>query len=129
GDVAGRANRLRIGAAFSRGATNAANYVNVLGTRGTLLSSAHTVATNFDAFAENQLTLDHGFTLVAGATTSNQHRVNQRIFAGNDSYRRDYTNFSPKIGLRWDSSKQLQVYANFSGSFELPSFSEVGAIA
>src|SRR5690606_3758474 len=41
GQLAGRDNRLRAGVAFSRGATNAANYVNNLGTRGTLLSSAH----------------------------------------------------------------------------------------
>jgi iron complex outermembrane receptor protein len=127
--IADHANRLRAGLSFSRGATNAANYVNATGVRRALLSSAHTIATGIEGFAEDQFSLGHGLTLVVGATASHQRRVNEQIFSGTASYQRDYDNISPKAGLRWDSASGIQVYANFSGSFEPPSFSEVGAIA
>jgi iron complex outermembrane receptor protein len=125
GELAGRENRLRAGALFTHGVINAANYVNAAGTRGALVSAATQTAANLEAFAEDQLALDRGFTLVLGASASANRRENDQTVGATPDYDLDYERFMPKLGLRWDSAdRNVQAYANVSGSYEPPSFSE-----
>lgn len=123
GEFAGRAHRLRAGLLFNRGVILAANYVNVAGRRGALVSAATQTAANVEAFAEDQLALAHGFTLVLGASASSNRRENDQTVGATPDYDLDYDRVMPKLGLRWDG-RDLQVYANVSGSYEPPSFSE-----
>ena len=123
GLLAGRSNRLRAGLLVNRGRTDAANFVNVAGRRGALVSDAVQTATNVEAFLEDQWALVHGFTAVIGASASDNQRENRKGFAGVPSYDLGYERIMPKLGLRWDA-RDLQVYANVSGSYEPPSFSE-----
>jgi len=123
GDLAGRAHRLRAGLLFTRGVINAANYVNVAGRRGALVSAATQTATNVEAFAEDQVALARGFTLVLGASASTNQRENDQTVGATPDYDLDYDRVMPKLGLRWDG-RDVQVYANVSGSYEPPSFSE-----
>ncbi|MGC4071008.1 MAG: TonB-dependent receptor [Nibricoccus sp.] len=122
-DLLGRTNRLRAGILFTRGLTHAANFINNLGQRGALVSQADQTATNIEVFAENQLSLGRGFTLVAGASAASNKRENEKITGGVASYELDYDRVMPKLGLRWDAN-DLQLFANVSGSYEPPSFSE-----
>lgn len=121
--LAGRAHRLRAGVLFQGGRTHAANFVNAAGRRATLVSNADQIATNVEFFAEDQLALGHGFTLVLGASAAHNRRENQKGFGGVASYKLDYGRIMPKAGLRWDA-RDVQVFANVSGSYEPPSFSE-----
>lgn len=123
-ELYGHANRLRGGATFTIGSTAAANYVNVAGHRGNLVSKADQTATNLEGFIEDQFTIGSGFTLVAGTSASYNRRKNDQIFGGNNDYALDYTNISPKLGFRWDASQSVQLYGNASRSYEPPSFSE-----
>ncbi|HWL16106.1 MAG TPA: TonB-dependent receptor, partial [Opitutus sp.] len=50
-------------------------------------------------------------------------RENDQTVGATPDYALDYERFMPKLGLRWDAH-ELQVYANVSGSYEPPSFSE-----
>jgi iron complex outermembrane receptor protein len=130
-ELFGREQRLRAGVLFLRGETDAANYVNVGGRRGNLVQKNDQTATNLEAFVESQLELGAGFTGILGAAASRNERETRRVFGptpSNSSYDRTYDDFSPKIGLRWDANeeKSVQVYANVSGSYEPPSFSESG---
>jgi iron complex outermembrane receptor protein len=130
-DLFDREQRFRAGLLFQRGETDAANYVNVGGHRGALVQKDDQTATNLEAFVEGQLELGAGFTGVLGAAASRNERETRRIFGptpANSSYDRTYDNVSPKIGVRWDADEQktTQVYANVSGSYEPPSFSESG---
>lgn len=123
GEIAGREQRLRAGVLFATGTINAANYVNVAGHRGALVSAATQQATNLEAFAEDQIALPHHFTLVLGASASANRRENDQTVGTAPDYDLDYQRFMPKLGLRWDGS-DVQVYTNISASYEPPSFSE-----
>ncbi len=128
--VFGRDHRLRAGLFFNRGRTHAANYANNAGDRGALLQQDEHTATNLEAFAESQLALGGGFTGIAGFTVSRNRRETRRTFGAtppNSSYDRVYDELAPKLGLRWENApRDVQVYANVSGSYEPPSFSESG---
>lgn len=129
-DVLGRDHHLRVGLLANQGQTNAANYANVAGSRGALVSKDDQTATNLEAFAESQLSLGRGFASVLGFSSSHNRRDTTRTFGAvtpANTYDRDYDNFAPKIGVRWDNAaKDAQIYANVSGSYEPPSFSESG---
>jgi iron complex outermembrane receptor protein len=128
-DLFGREQRFRAGLLFLRGETDAANYANVRGDRGALLQQDQQTATNLEAFVESQLELGAGLTGVLGAAASRNERETRRVFGpapANSSYDRTYDNVSPKAGLRWEANEDTQVYANVSGSYEPPSFSESG---
>ncbi len=123
GDFLNRTNRLRAGIFFTRGLTHAANFLNNSGQRGPLVSQADQTATNLEFFAENQLPLGRDFTVVAGVSSAANKRKNEKIFAGGSSYELAYDRVMPKLGLRWDTPT-VQLFANISGSYEPPSFSE-----
>jgi len=123
GDLAGRAHRLRAGLLFNRGVTRAANFINAAGHRGALVSAAVQTAANLEAFAEDQISLTHGFTLVLGTSASGNRRQSDQTVGTTPDYNLDYHRIMPKLGLRWDA-RDVQVYANLSGSYEPPSFSE-----
>jgi iron complex outermembrane recepter protein len=129
GDLADRENLLRAGLRFNVGTTQAATFQNLLGGhRGNVTSDADQKATNLEVFAEDQLALGGGFTGIAGANAAHNRRENIQRLGSASSYDRDYENLAPKVGLRWDDKpKTLQVYANVSGSYEPPSFSETNS--
>lgn len=119
----GASHRLRAGVLVQRGTINAANYANIFGRRGALVSDADQIATNYEAFAEDQIGLGRQFTLVLGASAAKNIRENRQGVGGVPSYELRYDRLMPKVGLRYDL-RDAQVYANVSGSYEPPSFSE-----
>lgn len=123
GEFASRAHRIRAGLLYIRGATQAANFVNAAGRRAALVSAATQTATNLEVFAEDQVTLAHGVTLVLGVSASSNWRENDQTAGATPDYDLTYDRLMPKVGLRWDARK-VQLYANVSGSYEPPSFSE-----
>ena len=132
-DVLDREHQLRAGLLLGRGQTDAANYLNVGGRRGALVSRDDQTATNLEAYFESQLALGGGFTGVAGANAASNRRDTARTFGAvtpANTYDRTYDHVSPKLGLRWDNAtRDTQVFANVSGSHEPPSFSEAGTSA
>jgi iron complex outermembrane receptor protein len=127
-DLFGLGHRIRAGVNYSRGETAAANYLNLGGNRGPLVQKDDQTSQNLEAYLESQLALGHGFTSVLGAAASRNERETRRIFGAtppNSSYDRSYDDLAPKLGLRWEH-EDIQVYANLSGSYEPPSFSESG---
>jgi iron complex outermembrane receptor protein len=123
GDLLNRTHRLRAGVFFTRGRTRAANFVNNAGQRGALVSQADQTATNLEFFAEDQLAIGRGFTVIAGVSSGANKRENEKIFAGVPNYTLEYDRVLPKLGVRWDTPA-AQLFANVSGSYEPPSFSE-----
>jgi iron complex outermembrane receptor protein len=122
-EFAGFAHRLRAGGLLQRGELQAANFVNVAGSRGALTSRARQIATNVEAFAEDQITLARRVTLALGVSASANRRESQQTFGATPSYALDYERVMPKVGLRYDLP-EAQLFANVSGSYEPPSFSE-----
>lgn len=140
GDLLGRENRLRTGVLVALGETDATVFENNFGSRGARRQRDEQTASNFEVFVEDQLKLGGGFTGIAGLSASHNIRENDRVFtraAPNPpffsppasgavvSYDRNYHNVSPKLGVLWDNAtRDVQVFANVSGSYEPPSFSE-----
>ena len=122
-DLYGHENRLRAGVTLQRGTIAAANFINQGGRRGALVTAANQTATNVEAFVENQFALSHDLTLVTGASAAHNQRRSQSTFGPTPNYDLGYDRVMPKLGFRWDA-RRLQVYANMSGSYEPPSFSE-----
>jgi iron complex outermembrane receptor protein len=95
-----------------------------------LLQQDEQTATNLEAFAESQLALGGGFTSVVGLSASRNRRDTRRTFGPtppNSTYDRTYDELAPKLGVRWDNpARDVQLYANVSGSYEPPSFGEAG---
>jgi iron complex outermembrane recepter protein len=138
GMLFGQSNQLVGGVLYTRGQTNAATFQNLAGERGPLVQDNDQVAENLEAFVENQLRFDSHWTLIAGFSAAQSDRKNTRLYTASTpnspfyfppapgtilSYDRTFKHFSPRTGLRWDAS-DWQFFANISGSFEPPSFSE-----
>jgi iron complex outermembrane recepter protein len=102
---------------------NAANFTNVAGHRGALVSAATQTATNLEAYFETQFALTRQLTVIGAASASTNDRKNHQTFGTAQHYDLGYNRLMPKLGLRWDQ-RDVQVYANVSGSYEPPSFSE-----
>ncbi|HVJ45086.1 MAG TPA: TonB-dependent receptor [Luteolibacter sp.] len=125
-DLFAHQNQLRAGILLTRGVTHAAQFVNNGGNRGDLRVKNDQTATNLEAFVENQFTIGHGFTAVLGASAAHNRRELDQLenIAGSPpDYDFDYNEFAPKVGLRYDAEHH-QIFANISGSYEPPSFSE-----
>ncbi len=128
-EVMGRENRLKAGVLFTHGETNAAQFAYTSPTssrRGAKLQEDDQKATNVEAFIEDQYDLGRGFTGVLGMIASHNRRKNTRESGPvnpSTNYDLKYDQIAPKIGMRWDGMG-MQFFANVSGSYEPPSFSE-----
>jgi iron complex outermembrane receptor protein len=116
-------NCLRAGLLYQRGTIAAASFTNLAGRRGPLLAAATQTATNVEFFVENQIEIRDHLTLILGLSASANDRRNAQKIGPAPSYDLGYNRTMPKVGVRWDTSNG-QVYANVSGSYEPPSFSE-----
>jgi iron complex outermembrane receptor protein len=125
----GRENRIKSGVIITHGETNAAQlgYASPTSSRrGALISDDDQVATNFEAFVEDQYEFAPGWTGVIGGIASHNKRKNTRRFGTTTAatnYDLSFDELAPKVGMRWDGMG-MQFFANVSGSYEPPSFSE-----
>ncbi len=124
-----RGNRLVLGMNGVQGRTDATTYAYIGRTghlRGALTSDALQRARGWEPFGEIQHELAPGWWGVLGA----QYLVAQRRFEdqylvdGDQSGRKTWNDFNPKLGARWECHPQASLYANLSRSSEAPTFSE-----
>lgn len=123
----GRRNLLTIG--FSPALTEQTDdrYANVGGNRGARTAQSDQTATNLDLYVENQHYVGPADALILGAQASRASRKYEDLFLanGDNSFDTDYEAFSPKVGWRHEFTPAVQMFANFSRSFEPPSFGEL----
>lgn len=93
-------------------------------TKGALLVSTLDKAKNISAYMEDSFFIQPNVALIAG--TQFQHSVRDRedrfLSDGDQSGKRSFDLWSPKIGVLWDVDPTWQVFANVSRSAEVPSF-------
>ena len=94
--------------------------------KGALLSSSIDKSDNISAYAENSFFFLPDVALVAGAQFLHavRDRSDRFLTNGNQSGRRSFDIWSPKVGLLWDVDPTWQVFGNISRSAEVPSFGE-----
>lgn len=126
--LAGRENRLTLGANLLGGRIDNQQFQNLPGAqRGNLLSASADRSRNLALYAENALKLLPTLDLIAGLQYAEARREHSDHFDNevDTSGKADYDFFSPKLGLLWQATATMQVFGNLSRSGEAPSFGEL----
>lgn len=119
---------LTLGGEARFGTVDAERYVNVDGKRGALTFAADQKARTANLYAELRYRpLDKLSLILGGIYADGFRRQHQTWNLGpNDvTARADFSEFSPKLGLLYDATPAIQLYANTSRSAEFPGFIEL----
>lgn len=124
--IGGYRNRFVAGVNVLNGTTDARQFANVGGFKGTPTSSLVQKPENYTAYAENSLYFLPQVAFVAGAQYLFAVRDQRVNFSTNGDVngRSTFSLWSPKAGLLWDVDPTWQVFGNISRSAEVPSFGE-----
>ncbi len=123
--IGGFRNRLITGVNIQNGTIDINQYWNVgAAVKGPLAASYLWKSQNVSAYADNSFYVLPNVALVAGAQFLHAVRDQQDRFLtnGDQSGRRAYNPFSPKIGVLWDVDPTWQVFGNISRSAEVPTY-------
>jgi len=120
---------LTAGATARFGSVASKRFVNVDGERGAPTFDADQEARTIDAYAEARLRPAEGLTLVAGAIYTAGLRRQEQHFPAEALGRAAFNQISPKLGLLFEPAENVQLYANYSRSHELPGFIELAQLA
>jgi iron complex outermembrane receptor protein len=123
----GRANRFVAGFVPQWGKVVDNRYVNVQGAAGARTGESTQRSSNIVLFAENQHDLAPQWTLSLGAqaTWATRDLDDRFLSNGDNSVAESYDRVSPKVGLLYRPSPSIDVFANYSGVFEPPTFGEL----
>lgn len=123
---------LTIGATARFGEIQSRRFVNLNGDRQpgiapTLVAQqrAHTI----NSYGELRYRPVDRLTLIAGGIYTDAHRVQEQTIPAVVRGAVDYDAFAPKVGLLFEPTAAIQVYANYSRSVEMPGFGEVAQVA
>jgi iron complex outermembrane receptor protein len=125
----GLAQRLTVGAQYFETRQIDAQLENLGGQRGDLVKNQINRARNIGIYAEEQLDLTPGFTVVAGGRGQYSYRRVEDKFLnnGDQSDSVDFLSFSPTGGFVWRATPTVQVYGNATRTHEPPLILELTA--
>jgi iron complex outermembrane receptor protein len=122
----GRKNIFTAGVAIQNGDTRDRRYFNQYGrTVGLPMASYNQNAFNLTAYAEEQHYFTPKFVAVVGGQWTMAKRKQTDLTTPTDGFNTTFKKFTPKAGVRYEIDKDIQVFANYSQSFEPPSFAEL----
>jgi len=125
--IAGHRNVITAGARYSWGRVVAKQFNNLNGSRNGLTQDGNQRSDTAQFYAENQFFVLPTVALVTGIQGIHTTRdyTNNLVPARSDET--SYTSASPKIGVLWDVTPEVQAYANVTRSFEAPIFGDLTA--
>ncbi len=107
------------------GKTDALQFTNVRGSRGTKTADSDQLASQFDAYGENRFFVTPQTSLVTGL----QYVYALRDFTNNinqaNNARQTFAAVNPRVGMVYDVQKDAQIFGNVSRSSEAPTYSEL----
>ena len=112
------------GATARFGSVDAERHVNLDGNRGAPTFKADQKARTIDIYGEARGRLGK-LTLVAGAIYTNGVRRQEQSFPTYVAGESSFNQLSPRLGLIWEATGKIEVFANYSRSHELPGFIEL----
>lgn len=124
-----------LGAEGRVGEVDSRRYVNNNGERGALTFQADQDAWTANLYGEARYNATSQLTLIAGGIYAQGERKQHQTFnsfAGGptDDYgSAEFEEFSPKLGVLYDISPDIQIFANYSRSAEFPGFIELAQVA
>ncbi len=117
-----------LGAHLQRGTLVDDRFQNIAGQLGTRTAASEQASRNNILYGELQYDIIPRTTLVLGAqyVDASRELLDKYLSDGTDNgVSQHYQRGVPKIGLRFQIASEAQVYGNWSGSFEPPSFGEL----
>ena len=121
----GLSHNVIFGANYHAGKTDALQFLNIAGSRGTKTGDADQKSQNISLYGEGQFHV----TPTVSAILGGQALYMQRDFVNNlnpaASEEKTFHQYNPKFGALWDVTPSSQVFANVSRSSEVPTFSEL----
>jgi len=127
-DLASGPFEARIGTTARFGTVKALRSVNIDGRRGARTFEARQKARTVDVYGEARYRTGE-VSLIAGAVFTHGRREQDQRFPAQVEGIAEFDQLSPRFGLLWEPRSDVQVYANYSRSHELPGFSELAQIA
>lgn len=129
-DLLGRRNIFTLGFNPVWGIADDLRHANVRGERGVRTAESKQTSYNLDLYAEEQFYVFDKLALAGGFQWSFASRKTRDKFLpdGNNSGKPTYIGLSPKAGAHYDFTERSQAFANFSRSFEPPSFGELANV-
>jgi iron complex outermembrane receptor protein len=115
---------LTLGTTARFGRIASRRYLNLDGRRGALTFDADQRARTVDVYGEGRYRLG-SLSLIGGGIYTSGERQQDQKFPGVVLGKANFDQLSPRFGLLWEPGKDLQVYANYSRSHELPGFIEL----
>ncbi|UZK66992.1 TonB-dependent receptor family protein [Sphingomonas sp. M1-B02] len=111
------------------GSVDSRRYINIDGERGAPTFQADLTSRTIDAYAEGRVRPLPNLTLIAGAVYTSGLRRQEQSFPLVTTGRATFEQISPKLGVLFEPAADIQLYANYSRSHELPGFIELAQIA
>ena len=107
------------------GTVQAGQFLNIAGKRGTQTADMTQTARTIDTYGEVRIAPVADLWLIAGGVYTSGRRAIANRFVPARSGEVSFDAFAPKFGLLWAPRPNVQVYANYSRSVELPGLSEL----
>lgn len=116
-----------LGGEIRRGSTAARQFVNIGGRRGAPTFRAEQDARTANLYGEVRLRPADNLTVIAGAIYADGFRRRTVTFNTTPAQNGGigFDSFSPRFGILFEPSSDMQIFANFSRSHEFPGFGEV----
>lgn len=125
GDLGGMPVELTLGSQARFGTVQARQFVNVSGRRGAITADVAQTAQTINSYGEARIAPAAHLWLIAGGLHSHGERRIANRFAPARSGEATFDAFAPKFGLLYAPTGQVQLYANYSRSIEMPGYSEL----
>lgn len=119
---------LHAGATARFGTVDAARHVNIDGNRGATTFEADQKARTIDVYSEARFRTGN-LSLVAGGVYTNGIRRQEQSFPFAVTGEANFNQLSPRFGAIWQANDNVEVYANYSRSHELPGFIELAQVS
>ena len=125
-ELFGQRNIFTVGSSLQREEEVTENFENLGGHRGQSTALNTGISINAPLYLENQHYLTEKLSLLIGMQAIYAQRHFEDRFLsddeGNQSHKQDFYGWNPKVGLIYEFDKENQVFMNFSGSWQPPSF-------
>lgn len=128
GEIGGLPVEMSLGSNARFGKVAARQYLNVGGRRGTQTADATQRARTVDSYGELRVKPVPQLSLIGGGVYTHGRREVENRTTPARSGEAGFDMFSPKLGILYAPREEVQVFANYSRSVELPGFSELNQV-
>jgi iron complex outermembrane receptor protein len=111
------------------GSIDAKRFVNLSGKRGALTFDADQTARTTNIYGEIRVSPIENLTVIAGGIYADGFRKQSQIVPAAVTGKASFDAVSPKFGVLWEPTTEIELFANYSKSAEFPTFVELAQIA